>query len=292
MYKVGIIGNGFVGSSIASGFGLHSEIRIFDQDPAKSSHSFEEVLESEFVFVSVPTPMDVGNGNRIDLSIVRNVFEKISNHISKISPSSVETVVILKSTVIPGTTAKLSSEFPDLEIVFNPEFLTERNARLDFINSSRIVLGGSSEACDRVAGLYRERFPYTSIISTDTRSAEFIKYMCNCFFSTKISFMNEMKQCANHLGLDWDKVMSGFMKDGRIGNSHIEVPGHDGSLGFGGKCFPKDLNAFINFFEELGIDPLVMRATWQKNLEVRRNKDWESIPGATSTKLNLKTTKG
>ena len=73
--------------------------------------------------------------------------------------------------------------------------------------------------------------------------------------------------------------MDGFISDGRIGNSHLDVPGHDGSLGFGGKCFPKDLNAFINLFESIGINPTVMKAAWDKNLEVRQNHDWEEIEG-------------
>ena len=94
--------------------------------------------------------------------------------------------------------------------------------------------------------------------------------------------MNEMRQAANKLGVDWNKVMDGFISDGRIGNSHLDVPGHDGSLGFGGKCFPKDINAFINLFESIGITPAVMRAVWEKNLEVRQNHDWEQIEGAVS----------
>jgi len=106
--------------------------------------------------------------------------------------------------------------------------------------------------------------------------------MANCFFATKVSFMNEMRQAANKLSVDWNQVMNGFVSDGRIGNSHLDVPGHDGSLGFGGKCFPKDINAFINLFESIGIDPTVMKAAWDKNLEVRQNHDWEKIKGAVS----------
>jgi UDPglucose 6-dehydrogenase len=108
--------------------------------------------------------------------------------------------------------------------------------------------------------------------------------MCNCFFSTKVSFMNEMKQAVTALDLDWNGIMKGFLLDGRIGNSHVEVPGHDGHLGFGGKCFPKDLNAFINFFKESGVSPTVMTAAWEKNIEVRNVADWEKIKGATSNK--------
>ena len=133
-----------------------------------------------------------------------------------------------------------------------------------------------------VEEMYRERFPYKRIIKTDTKTSEFIKYVCNCFFATKVTFMNEMYEMATELGLDWEKIMEGFVTDGRVGNSHLDVPGHDGSLGFGGKCFPKDINAMINFYEENNINPTVLKAVWNKNTEVRKDKDWESIEGATS----------
>ena len=106
--------------------------------------------------------------------------------------------------------------------------------------------------------------------------------MANCFFSVKISFMNEMLEIAEKLEVNWEKAREGFITDGRVGNSHLDVPGHDGSRGFGGKCFPKDINAFINIAKENGIDPKVLEASWNKNIEVRANQDWKNIPGATS----------
>tara|TARA_B100000700_G_C15062520_1_gene866849 strand:+ start:990 stop:1850 length:861 start_codon:yes stop_codon:yes gene_type:complete len=284
MHKVGVIGNGFVGSAIASGFGLHADVKVYDADSRRSINTFDEVMECEFIFVAVPTPMHLGDNNKIDLSIVKDTFSKISNYSQEYQDKN--KIIILKSTAIPGTTESLQKEFPTLDIAFNPEFLTERNARLDFINTSRIVIGGSSTVCDRVEQLYRVRFPHTSIISTDPTSAEFIKYMCNCFFSVKISFMNEMKQASEALDLSWIDVMNGFLSDGRIGNSHVDVPGHDGHLGFGGKCFPKDLNAFINLFNDIHVEPTMLSAAWSKNMEVRKIKDWESIKGATSGKNN------
>lgn len=277
MYKIGIIGNGFVGSSVASGFALHADVYVYDVDLKKTINTFEEVMGCEYIFVTVPTPMNLANDNKIDLSIVKSVFDRIYEY-----DKNSESVFILKSTVSPGTTSQIAKEYPNLDIVFNPEFLTERSARLDFINTSRIVLGGSDSARSRVLSLYRERFPYTQIIATDSTSAEFIKYMCNCFFATKISYMNEVKQISDKLGLDWDSIMLGFLSDGRIGNSHIDVPGHDGHRGFGGKCFPKDLNAFINFFKDTQIKSTVLSAVWEKNLEVRQELDWEKIEGATS----------
>jgi UDP-glucose 6-dehydrogenase len=122
---------------------------------------------------------------------------------------------------------------PEINFVFNPEFLTERKARLDFINTSRIVLGGNDEtALEKVEDLYRLRFPYTKIIKTDFGTAQLIKYMANCFFATKASFMNEMHQVCEAIDGDWGAALEGFITDGRIGNSHIDVHGHDGDFIF------------------------------------------------------------
>ncbi len=283
MKNIGIIGNGFVGSAIAAGFALHAKVRVFDKDPKKSIDSLFDVVNcSDIVFISVPTPMEHVEGGKIDLRIMDSVFDEIIS-LEKSSSFSFEDVIfVIKSTVIPGTTAKYQEKYPNLRIVFNPEFLTERSARLDFINASRIVLGGDDLDVEAVAQLYADRFPYTKVIRTDPGSAEFVKYMCNTFFATKLSFINEMYIASNMFGANWNSVMEGFMADGRIGNSHIDVPGHDGDFGYGGKCFPKDINAFIGFFESIGIDPIMLNASWGRNLSVRSNYDWAKIKGAVS----------
>ena len=277
--SIGIIGNGFVGSAILHGFMLHAEdIMIYDNNPKISTHTLEELVsESKVVFVCVPTPMY--ESGECDLSIIESVVDQISSCDTKKSGQ----VIVIKSTVVPGTVEGLAQKYPDLSFVFNPEFLTERKARLDFINTARIVLGGEdSDSLKTVEDLYRVRFPYTKIIKTDFGTAQLIKYMANCFFATKVSFMNEMHQICKALDGDWGTALEGFISDGRIGNSHIDVPGHDGDFGFGGKCFPKDLNAMIKKSEELGIDPTVMKGAWQKNKEVRTVLDWFDIPGAVS----------
>jgi nucleotide sugar dehydrogenase len=280
--KIGIIGNGSVGSAILHGFILHVEdILIYDKDPQRSTHSLEEVVDNcNVIFLCVPTPMyETGE---CDLSIVHDVVSRVS---TMRHPQIEEKVIVIKSTVVPGTVEALAATYPGLNFVFNPEFLTERRARLDFINTSRIVLGGDRpQAVEAVEKVYRIRFPYTKIIKTDFATAQLIKYMANCFFATKVSFMNEMHQLCNAVDADWSQCIDGFISDGRIGNSHIDVPGHDGDYGFGGKCFPKDLNALIERARTLGVSPDVMEAAWKKNLEVRKNLDWFDIAGATSKK--------
>jgi len=281
-FDVGIVGNGFVGSAIVSGFSLHSDIKIYDVKPELCTYSLQGVINnSEFIFICVPTPMRSVEGGELVLDILDTVFSDIS-----FMNDGADKIFIIKSTVTPGTVERYQEKYPDLKIVFNPEFLTERSARLDFINSSRIVLGGKSEDTERVEKLYRSRFPHKTIVKTDVTTAQFIKYMANCFFSVKVSFMNEMLQGAERLGVNWDDAMKGFILDGRIGNSHIDVPGHDGDRGFGGKCFPKDLNAFINLFNNIGIQPSVMLSAWKKNLEVRESYDWAEIDGAVSDNKN------
>ena len=277
--KIGVIGNGFVGSAIVGGFSLVADVMVHDNDALRTTHSLKElVTESEYIFVSVPTPMKKSENNKMDLTIMDNVIEDIS----KLS-SSTSSIVILKSTILPRTTEKYAKKYKNIDFVFCPEFLTERTARLDFINSSRIIIGTEKDAvADKVENMLRVRFPYTKIIKTDSTTAEFIKYMNNCFFAAKISIMNEFYQASVALGVDWDKALDGFLSDGRVGNSHLDVPGHDGQYGFGGKCFPKDINAFINLFVEIGISPTMLEAAWEKNMEVRDEHDWESIIGATS----------
>ena len=276
--NIGIIGNGFVGSALIHGFVLHvDDIYIYDKDPKRSTHSMETLANSSnIVFVCVPTPMF--ESGECDLSIVTSVIEDLSQY-----KCIKNKVIVIKSTVVPGTTENLALKYPNLNFVFNPEFLTERKARLDFINASRIVLGSNNTSANKIVeDLYRLRFPYTKIIKTDFGTAQLIKYMANCFFATKISFMNEMYQICNAIDGDWEKALEGFISDGRIGNSHIDVPGHDGDYGFGGKCFPKDINAIIKKAESLGIEPKVMKAAWNKNKEIRKKLNWYDIPGATS----------
>ena len=128
MLKVGIIGNGFVGESQIFAFSPTNEIRVYDIDPLKSTHTKDETHESDFIFVCVPTPMSVDG--RQDLSFIEKVFEE-----SVDGP-----IYIIKSTVLPGTTEELQQKYPHLNIIFSPEFLTERTAKLDMLTQSRIIL--------------------------------------------------------------------------------------------------------------------------------------------------------
>ncbi len=286
--RIGIIGKGFVGSAVQFGFspntGCDAEVRVYDKDPSKSVNTLEDTVnESDFIFLSVPTPSNKDGSINIDIvdSALNDISEIVDENKQVFELSlRAKSVVLLRSTVTPGTTAKLQKKYKNLNIVFNPEFLTERSAKFDFINQSRFILGGDDYCVDKVEELFKWRFGETTpIIKTNYETAELIKYMGNCYFATKVSFLNEMRQIADRCGVDWDKAIEGFVRDGRIGHSHLAVPGPDGRFGFGGSCFPKDIQAIINFAEELGVEPDVLKGVWNKNLEVRSERDWENLKG-------------
>ena len=277
MNKIGVVGNGYVGGALAHGFSPAStgkcEVKVYDVLPERSLDTLDETVnKSDFVFVSVPTPMNK-NGS-ISLKYIDEVFKNI-NGINRRS----DNIIILKSTVVPGTTEKLQEKYPSLNIVFNPEFLTEKSARLDFINQDRVILGGDKINTSKVAELFNERFKYCHIIQTDYKTAEMIKYFSNIFFIVKVSFANEMKLVCESIGADWNIALEGFVADGRIGDSHLNVPGPDGKLGFGGSCFPKDINAFMSFAKDIGVNVNTIKGAWETNLEVRPEQDWKELKG-------------
>ena len=276
--RIGIVGNGFVGSAVRYGFspnvGVDAEVRVYDRDPNKSTHVLRDVLDTDIIFLSVPTPSNSDGSMNID--IVDSVLNDI-NEYAQLFPIG---IILLRSTITPGTTRQLQEKYPSLRIVFNPEFLTERSANFDFINQSRFILGGDSDDMIEVSELFRERFGSTlSIIETNYETAEMIKYMTNTFFATKISFLNDMKLLADKCGVIWEDAIEGFVRDGRVGHSHLNVPGHDGKYGFGGSCFPKDIQALIDFGEKNDVDMNVLKGAWETNLKVRPEKDWEKLKG-------------
>ena len=266
-FDVGIIGNGFVGESQAFAFSPTCNIKIYDKNKLRSTHDLDDTLTCDFVFVCVPTPMK-NNGSQ-DFSFIENVFENATE-----GP-----IYIIKSTILPGSTKYLVKKFNKLDIVFSPEFLTERTAKLDMLTQSRIIFGGDIVLTKKCEKLFSQRFMNRTFIHTDSTTAEYIKYMNNNFFALKVSVMNEFYRLGKKISIDWEKALHGFSSDGRIGDSHLHVPGPDGKFGFGGTCFPKDINALISFAKDNGINMNTLEAAWKTNLEVRPEEDWKDLKG-------------
>ena len=275
-FKVGVIGNGFVGEAQAFAFSSIADVMIYDIDVLKSKNTLDEVHCCDFVFVCVPTPM-FEDGIQ-DFSYVEKVF----NHATE-TP-----IYIIKSTILPGSTERLSNSFENVKIIFSPEFLTERSAKLDMLTQSRVILGGPKNLVNTVEKLFSLRFKNKNIIKTDSKTAELVKYMNNTFFATKVSIMNEFKILSDKIGANWEDALNGFASDGRIGDSHLNVPGHDGKLGYGGTCFPKDVNALINFAKKNNINLNSIEGGWKTNLDVRNDRDWEKKIGRSVSFKNKK----
>ena len=278
MNTIGIIGQGFVGSAVREGMKNHFEILAYDKDPNKFSNVesiFHIVERSEMTFLCVPTPMRK-NGS-CDLSIVRAALNEVDAVAKALCVEGY--IVVIKSTMPPGSTEQLNTEYPNLDIVFNPEFLTEANAINDYKNQNRIIVGGERPGSTKVKQVFAKAFPKVPIIKTSSTIAEMIKYVTNTFLATKVSFANEMYQICQALNIDYDKVIEYARYDDRLGNSHWSVPGPDGDFGFGGHCFPKDIAALEYLAERFGVDTTVITAAIAKNQKVRTDKDWEKQVG-------------
>jgi nucleotide sugar dehydrogenase len=304
--NIGIVGyKGFVGNAMLESMKEYFQIYGYDKngglvnieknlnstisEHVQGAYTDEQSVYNYFVgflegpvFVCVPTPMNQDGSCNTDIveSVVANI-DLASTQQNK------KTVVVVKSTVVPGTCERLSKKYTNCYICFNPEFLTEKNAVQDFKNQNRIIIGGPQEGIDVVKEVYQASFPNVPIMLTNSTSAEMVKYVTNCFLATKVSFANEIYQICDKLNINYSDMIELAKLDKRLGESHWQVPGpmpsSDGSgkllPGYSGSCFCKDINALISMSSELGVDPKVMKAGWEKNLEVRPEKDWEKLLG-------------
>ena len=267
--RIGIIGQGYVGSAIKLGFQDHYSVETYDKyDLTKSTKSsIKRVVEfTDVIFVCVPTPM------RKDGTCYTGIVEEVIREINETADGH---IVVIKSTVPPGTTDRINAEYTKSTVIFNPEFLTEANFIEDFKNQSRIILGGDRKGTNKLRQIYSKVFPHATIVKTGSKTAEMVKYFINCFLATKVSFANEMYSVCEQVGIDYDKVVEYATYDERLGKSHWAVPGPDEDFGFGGHCLPKDLSAIINEFKTYGL----LESVEQVNDQVRENRDWEHMVG-------------
>ena len=288
MKTIGLVGKGFVGNAVHEGMKHAFDVRWFDiaytsPQSRQQCSTLEELVKSIDgpIFICLPTPMNADGS--CDTSIVENTVSKINdvveecNYDKRVPRGTPGPVLIIKSTVVPGTTEILNFRYEYVQCVFNPEFLRENTSVEDFKNQDHIIIGGPHKAVGAVKKMYQVAYPGVSTTKTSSTIAETIKYFTNCFLAVKLSFANEIYQICTKLSIDYDKVVEYATIDKRLGTSHWAVPGWDGKMGWGHKCFPKDLNALIALAHKLRVHPTVMEAAWKKNLELRPEKDWEKI---------------
>lgn len=309
---IGVIGQGFVGGALTQVMSRYYDVWVYDiagkvapggivpniNKPVGRIDSVAELVQvcegndrfTGVFFVCLPTPMK--KTGECDVSIVQGVLDEMAaipgfvehrEHLKEEHRGTMSRVAVVKSTVPPGTVAMWNERYAGtaLRVVFNPEFLTEANAVRDFETQDRIILGGPRPFTGQVKRVFEVAFDGVDIITTSSTIAETVKYLTNCFLATKVAFANEMKQVCDKVDADYDKVIEYAKYDKRLGTSHWSVPGPDGALGFGGHCFPKDLNALIHVATAAGVETPVLQGVWKKNLEVRSSsdRDWERMKG-------------
>lgn len=250
MAKIGIIGQGFVGNAMKEKFKLSDDVYTYDKynedkcreyinnNKTSMNIGLTDIVEKcEFIFVCVPTPMY--EDGECDTRIVESVLSEIDVIANKLQKM---VYPIIKSTIPPGSTRGFNKKYENIEVAFCPEFLTEKNAVLDFQNQSRIIIGfdGNIKIAKKIRNIFDKHFPQSIKVLLRTEEAEMTKYMTNLFLSTKVSFFNDMYDFCNEFGINYQKVSEATLLDKRIGNSHHQVPGHDGDRGFGGHCVPGD----------------------------------------------------
>ncbi|MFH1802852.1 MAG: hypothetical protein ABH864_05400 [archaeon] len=281
--NIGMIGMGFVGGTTAKVFS--EKHKIFPYDRYKEPYNTEENIasmakEAEVVFVCVPTPMK--KSGEIDYEPMHHSFQLLENACKEINRDPQKILITVRSTAVSGTTDSFAKKYP-FKFSFNPEFLREKHALEDMIATNRIVLGvEDQESEQKLRQVYELLFPNAKIVVTDRKTAEMIKYAANATLTSQVMMANEIYRICQILKIDYNKVKEAVQLDERMEKSMMEVPGHDGQFGFGGKCFPKDLNALIYLARENMIRPHLLEELWRSNLEIRQEKDWLDIAGAVS----------
>ena len=224
--KIAIIGFGFVGKALYSGLIDNSDTCLIDPKLNTSIIDLKDA-NPEIIFICVPTPVS-DDGLSQDTSILEKVLIEIDN--LKLSTS-----IVIKSTVLPDKLEELNALH---EIIYNPEFLREKTANYDFINSDLIIIGGKKESSKKLGLFYdlHTKCKCKEYIYTDIVAASFVKYTINSFLASKVLFFNELQALYKSSGTKtpWDEFIKIISIDKRIGDSHMDVPGHDGRFGFGG----------------------------------------------------------
>lgn len=262
--KIGIIGLGIVGSALQKDF-EDKKINLFIFDKYKNKGDLQSCLQSEICFLCLPTNLTTEND--FDLSSLHNILEYLS--INKYKGD-----IVIKSTILPGTSRIFNLKYKNLNIFHNPEFLSERSAIYDIQNQTHIVIGKTKKEqnVNKIQMFYSMFYPNSIISICSSDESETMKLCCNAFYASKIQLFNEINFiCETSNNIQYDTVKKLMLNNNWINKMHTDVPGHDGKYGFGGKCFPKDLTALIHFCKKKNIPCNVFESVKNEN-EMIRNK--------------------
>lgn len=257
--KIGVVGNGVVGHATARSYTEFHEVRVHDLRPERSTHTLDEVLDCDLIFVCLPTPQ-LRDGLACDLSVINAFFSSVPN----------DRNYVLRSTVPIGTTRLLRLQYGIESLCHSPEFLTARCAVADAMLPSRNIIGGHfCDASTLLAELYEKRFPGIPLLLMSSDDSEAVKLFLNAFFAIKVSAFNEFRRLADAAGLHWNVVRDGMLSDGRLTPNHTQVPGHDGKWGWGGECLPKDTASLLHTMLVQGTPCSTLHGARKTNRKVR-----------------------
>ena len=286
--NIGIVGYGTVGKVVAAAFQELAQIHVYD--PAYKGHGdlYESSIEavwkkSEFTFLCVPTPQITRPGELggpFDGTIIDQCVQGLASQVAE--PGK---ILIIASTTLPSRIAQYQKQWPDLRLVVCPEFLVERTAADDFLNPKFRILGGGQDDTLSVQRLFDEysQCRPCPVGYCDAVGAALIKYMGNSYLALKVSMLNQYYELWEQLGCttDWSELAKIWHLDARIGDSHYDIPGPDGDRGWGGNCFPKDVNALLREAEAQGVSLSILEEAWTYNKSIRTKINWVDDAEAT-----------
>lgn len=277
--KIGIIGYGFVGQAIDYAFSTPMVDKMV-VDPKYNSNTINDLADWQpnLTFVCLPTPSN--DDGSVDASLVEETVKKLI--------SSSESFIIIKSTVTPDIVAELCAL--DSRIAYVPEFLSEGNAKTDIVNAPFHIIGctdqGASEYVSQMYMGFSICNPAQPIMVTPVE-ASLIKYSINTFLAMKLTFFNQLYDLVQTYGGNYQAVLRGVLADYRVGMSHTKIPGPDGKRGFGGACFPKDLDALIKFAEkETDVDLELLKSVKSVNNKIRSQYETDDREKANNIKFD------
>ena len=277
--RVGIVGYGYVGKGMHRMFGewveaVYSPHATKDEcaeiSPVKSINDKKFFKDLDLAIICVPTSMK--ESGQCDTTIVEESVECLAEVGAKL--------VIIKSTIEPGTTKRLQEKYPNMGIVFSPEYLGEGKYFVPFwmypdpenpISHGFMVIGGEDEASEDIANIFVKKMgPHTKFVFMPSHEAEIVKYWENIWGAMKVIFTNHMSDCIKSLGGNFYRAREGWAADPRVERMHTAV--FKDARGFSGKCYPKDLSGFIYAVEQSGFDPKLLKMIWNLNCEYRKGE--------------------
>lgn len=284
-YKVLIVGLGFVGNAMYNSFknkSLKEDIELFGYDKFKDGGigNLDSAFTCDIIFLALPTPF---NEEKFcyEITAIVEWCEILSNQ-------NYSGAIVIKSTIEPETTNKLSDKFPNLHFIHNPEFLTAKTSYEDFHNQKHIVLGRgincNSTNFELVESFYKTYYPDAEISQCSSLESESMKIFCNSFYAVKVQFFTELYLLTKSNGSNYKKIIDLMLKNNWINPMHTVVPGPDGSISYGGLCFPKDTNALNKYMDTKNTPNQILSACIKErnsmrddNLNIIKKKSYKNI---------------